>query len=470
MLDWIRQIVALGIRRPGSPGDLATEQYLQRQFLDFGITEVQLEPVPVHHWAPIDTALSVPGQGDASFSCFAVPYTAWTSPVGISAEAVFLGEGTREQFDTVDLAGKLAVLDLRFGQFSADLLKSGAHFVHDPAATIPAGNLHAATWMVENFAAYYEAERRGALGLIGILRDSPVDGPQQYIPYDGHLKGLPAVWVGRESGQRLRALARRSETLTLKSLGTTERVQSHNVVATVPGSTRESILLTCHHDGPFASAVEDASGLAVLLQLARHFNARSRPLRRNLIFVASSGHFHGGIGNRVFVQRHRDGLLRDTVAALGIEHIGEEATGDGHGGYQLTGQAELRVLFADRGPRLLRLLEEAVGRWQLDRTLAVDPYLFGPEPPCDSAPFFTAGIPSVCHISGPLYLFDPHDTIDKVRAGDLPRVAGLFQELVESIDSLPAEELAEGLQRRRDDPPLPLPPWFCAPEDYPRPA
>lgn len=97
--------------------------------------------------------------------------------------------------------------------------------------------------------------------------------------------------------------------------------------------------------------------------------------------------------------------------------------------------------------------------------MAVDPYLFGPEPPCDSAPFFTAGIPSVCHISGPLYLFDPHDTIDKVRTEDLPRVAGLFRELVEAIDLIPASDLQAGLTPRRDDTPTPLPPWFQPPPE-----
>ncbi|NOZ40796.1 MAG: M28 family peptidase [Planctomycetes bacterium] len=469
MLDWIRQIVALGVRRPGSPGDLAAEGFLEQKFQEFGLTEVHREPVPVQYWASTETSLVVPADGDRSIPCFAVPYTAWTDSEGMTAPTVFLQEGTQDNFEAVDVRGKLVVLDVRFGDFSADLLKSASHFVHDPAETIPAGVLHTATWLVENFAAYFEAERRGALGVIGILRDSPIDGPQQYVPYDGHLKKLPAVWVGRESGDSLRELARRGETLTLQSLGTTEEVQSHNVVATVPGSGDESIVLTCHHDGPFASAVEDASGLAVLLWLAQHFSAREQPLRRSLVFVASSGHFHGGIGNRVFVERHREGLLRNTVAALGIEHIAEEAESDGQGGYQLTGQAELRVLFVDQGPRLLSLLEELVGRWQLDRTLAIDPYVFGPEPPCDSAPFFTAGIPSVCHISGPLYLFDPHDTVDKVRADDLPRVAGIFQELIEAIDPLPAEVLAEGLQRNRNEPLPPLPPWFCAPEDYPRP-
>ena len=131
----------------------------------------------------------------------------------------------------------------------------------------------------------------------------------------------------------------------------------------------------------------------------------------------------------------------------------------------MTGRPEPRVLFVEKNQHLVGLLQKGVERWQLDRIMAVDPYLFGSEPPCDSAPFFTAGIPSVCHISGPLYLFDPQDTIDKVRTEDLPRVARLFRELVEAIDSIPASELEAGLKHGRDDEPPPLPPWFQRPPE-----
>jgi len=96
----------------------------------------------------------------------------------------------------------------------------------------------------------------------------------------------------------------------------------------------------------------------------------------------------------------------------------------------------------------------------------VDAYLFGSEPPCDSAPFFTAGIPSVCHISGPLYLFDPHDTIDMVREEDLRKVADLFHGVIRRIDSIPAAGLAKGMTRQRNDPPAAPPPWFLPPETF----
>ena len=462
MVNWIREIVSLGVRRPGSPQNLATEQYLAERFLEFGLPDIHAEPVDVHHWEPVTTKLSFAESG-RTIPCFAVPYTAWSPAEGIEAPVALIGQGSADEMDAVDLEGRIAVMQLRFGMLDATSLTAGAHFVHDPQQTIPEGPLHCANWLIENFPAYYEAQRRGAVGLIGILADSPIDGPQHYVPYDGYLKDLPAVWVGRESSVELLEHARRGGMLVLESTGSTTEVESHNVVATVPGTGHESIVLTCHHDAPFASAVEDASGLAVLLSLARHFAGRSERLHRNLVFVASSGHFHGGIGNRVFVERHREGLLRDTVAALGIEHIAEEAVADGQGGYRLTGRPELRVLFVDENPRLMALLREGVGRWELERLMAVDPYLFGPEPPCDSAPFFTAGIPSVCHISGPLYLFDPQDTIEKVRSVDLPRVAGLFRELVEAIDTIPADELRIGLKRHDDAPPLPS--WFQAPPE-----
>lgn len=249
-------------------------------------------------------------------------------------------------------------------------------------------------------------------------------------------------------------------------------MDSHNVVGVIPGSgsrgsaDSENIIVTCHHDAPFASAVEDASGLAVLLALAKSFGAsrgKSGKLRRDLVFVASSGHFHGGVGNRAFVERHGQGILKRTVAALGVEHVAEEVEADGRGGYRLTGQPETRALFFDGSHRFARVLEEEAGSCGIDRLICADAYGFGPEPPCDSAPFFTAGIPSACHISGPLYLFDPHDTIEKVRAVDLIPVARFFANTLRRMEAFTAGELAEGMKHPRGLPPPPLPPWFRPP-------
>ena len=228
----------------------------------------------------------------------------------------------------------------------------------------------------------------------------------------------------------------------------------------------ENLIVTCHHDAPFNSAVEDASGLAVLLALAKEFAAaqqRPQRLHRDLLFVISSGHFHGGVGNRVFAERHAGGLVKRTVAALGVEHIAEETESDGHGGYRLTGRPEVRALFFDGSRRFADVLAEEAEHQRIDRLVCADAYSFGPEPPCDSAPFFTAGIPSACHISGPLYLFDPHDTVDKVRPVDLIPVKNFFANVIRRLDAIPAAELSAGMKRLRGLPPAPPAPWFRPP-------
>lgn len=465
MLGWIRTITGFGTRRPGYAQDIAVEEWLEQRFESFGLEEVRREPVPVNRWQPSAASLSVGAPG-VEIPCFAVPYTAWTGSSGIEAPLAYVGDGSAGDFGAADVAGRIAVVDARFAELSAAALKAGAHFVLDPGMSIPDGPLHAASWLIENFQAYYEAQARGAVAFLGVLADAPVDGCDHYVPYDGFAKGLPAAWIGREHGDALRQAAGSGASARFSSLGADATVDSHNVVGLVPGSTDEIVLLTCHHDAPFASAVEDASGLAVLLALAQWFGSTPGRLRRSLLFVASSGHFHGGVGNRVFVEQHRHGLLARTVAALGIEHIAEEAEPDGCGGYRLTGRPEVRAIFTEGNAALAGVLEREAKRAGIERTIGADAYLFGPEPPCDAAPYFTAGIASACHISGPLYLFDPHDTIDKVRVADLVPVTSFFAGVVEALDGIPAAELAEGLRYGRDDPPPPPPSWFRPPEAY----
>src|SRR5947199_411766 len=83
-------------------------------------------------------------------------------------------------------------------------------------------------WLIGNVDAYYEAQKRGAPAIIGLLVDSPTDGCEFYVPYDGHLKALPAVWVGREHATKVRGLARASERVRLVSAGENHLVDSHN--------------------------------------------------------------------------------------------------------------------------------------------------------------------------------------------------------------------------------------------------
>jgi hypothetical protein len=463
MMSWISEIVALGIRRPGYPAALRAEDYIAEKFQRFGIEQVEKEPVPVNLWFPEKTSVSL-GDEREPVECAGIPYTAWTPAEGIQAPLLYWGEGSADEIGHQEVDGKIVVLEARFGDLSGGALKGAATGIFDPDNTIPDGVLHTANWLIKNFPVYYEAWSRGAAGFIGLLVDAPIDGCSYYVPYDGFMKQLPGLWVGRDNANRVREAAQKGETARILSTGKGGPGNSHNVVGWVPGKGNETILLTSHHDAPFASAVEDGSGIALLLALAKTFGKREGDLNRNLVFVAASGHFHGGIGNRKFVETHPGEELDSIIAALGMEHIAHEVESDGRGGYRLTGLPEVRALFAEG--KIAELLAEGVAKWGLDRSLIVPPYLFGPEPPCDSAPYFTVGIPSGCLISGPLYLFDEFDTLDKVRQQDLLPAASMFADLVMRIDKLPREVLEAGLSRKRTDPPAEPAHWFMPPDTF----
>lgn len=111
-------------------------------------------------------------------------------------------------------------------------------------------------------------------------------------------------------------------------------VQSENIVATVQG-TREPeryVLFVAHHDGQGLcaergdricnSAVDNASGTAVLIEMARQVAARPLPI--SAIFLASGAEEEGLLGAKAFIEDPPVPMARieaafglDTVAARG---------------------------------------------------------------------------------------------------------------------------------------------------------
>jgi Zn-dependent M28 family amino/carboxypeptidase len=94
-----------------------------------------------------------------------------------------------------------------------------------------------------------------------------------------------------------------------------ERIQSENVVAVLPGSDPalrdEYVVLSAHldhlgvsstpgTDRIFNGAMDNASGIAVLLQMARELGKGKAP-RRSIVFLAITGEEVGLLGSRAYV-------------------------------------------------------------------------------------------------------------------------------------------------------------------------
>jgi aminopeptidase YwaD len=95
---------------------------------------------------------------------------------------------------------------------------------------------------------------------------------------------------------------------------------STNVIAEVPSSSAETIVVSAHYDTVASTpgAGDNASGVAGCLALAEHFAAEALP--KTLRFIAWGAHEFGLLGSQAYVQElAQRGMLEPIAAALALD-------------------------------------------------------------------------------------------------------------------------------------------------------
>src|SRR5690606_28912743 len=261
------------------------------------------------------------------------------------------------------------------------------------------------------------------------------------------------AWLSPVDGAELvdrikaRPLLARPMRARLELAGQLTLEQARGVIGYLPGQTDEIILVQSHHDSATPGATEDTSVTAVVLALARYFAQIPQEQRqRTLLFATMDSHFTDYALHREFSRRHiRPGnpLGENIVAAVTVEHIAEEViVGPGRQPVT-TGQVAPRILMVSTEIAGFRdIAREVLPAYGLERTAAVGTnvmqLLSGGGIPADSSKFLRDGLPVFALVGAPLYLYDAIDTMDKVPAQELERVAGAFAEVIHRIDALPS--------------------------------
>ncbi|HVN63101.1 MAG TPA: M28 family peptidase [Candidatus Binataceae bacterium] len=420
IFGWIEKVFARGVRRPGYPADLWTEQFCLEQFRDFGLENVRLEPVKLPYWEPIETALIVNvGGRELRLPCFALPHSATTD--GLEAALVLWRDDQPES-----VRGAIALADVPLIRSPADfplLLASRGAPGNEWRRCDPGGTLASSIQVLpfsRHFMTVVDAPVvAGAAGFVGTLSGYPGDSNQYYVPYDGIARAIPGVWVSGSNGARLRELAGQDRARA-KLVNRAERreIESHNIVGELPGADEDIVIIGSHHDGPWASAVEDGSGISMVLAQAAYWSRipkESRPHR--MIFLLNGGHMAGGAGVHSFIDRHKTELER-VVLEVHLEHAANEFI-ERDGKLVASGQAETRWWFTSRIERLESTVREALSAEKIDRSLILPPDVFGAHPTTDGGPFHVEGVPLVNFLTAPFYLFDAIDTLDKIHRESL---------------------------------------------------
>ena len=297
----------------------SAEGWLQEQFRAFGLERVRAEPVEMPYWEPRAASLILTGADDATtdIPCFPLPFTASGE---IEAELVALDDTSPET-----ARGAVVLCD-------APLMRT-PHAWYAGIATWhfdPEGSFDGTRQILPFGRAVMEATRpaieTGAAGFIGTLTDYPGDSRRYYVPYDAQRRDIHAVWVSSGDGKHIRGMLASGPVRARISIDAEEgSITCFNIVGELPGADDETVVIGSHHDGPWSSAVEDGSGIALVLAQAAYWSRvpqAERPHR--LVFLLNSGHMAGGAGQATFVSAHRaelDRCVLEVHLEIGRAHV-----------------------------------------------------------------------------------------------------------------------------------------------------
>jgi hypothetical protein len=444
--SWLEELCSWPHRRPGTPEGHAAEKWVKAKFNELGLEGVAMEPVPITVYTADKWSLVVDGKEIPSF--FTVN-TEFTGPEGITAPLVFVGEGTPAEFAEVDVKGKIVVADVPFPYLPTGLLLKGfrgSYLVSDPDKSIKFSTGQRLNFVRENFMGgftaeggekppqndvYWNSHLKGAAAICLILRDQPSKYNTHYGPYDGIMKPMPGLWIGKYDGMKLRELAKAQKTATFTLTGTKKPGVMNNVWGTLPGMSDEVILVTSHHDAPFEGASEDGAGTVQVLAQAWAWSKVPKEQRpRTMVFVVDGGHFYGSKGALAFAREHKD-IMKKTKICITLEHLAAKEVEEQDGEYAPTGDPALTVMFTTHDPVVLGAVIKAFKKKPPKRTVPIPSTFFGEAPTSDAAGYVIEGkVPIISWIGCPYYLLDSGDTLDKIDKSELQPIAETTAELV----------------------------------------
>lgn len=439
IMTWITEVVGFGVRRPGTEAGHRVEDWCVSRFRDLGLADVRSEPFDVPVWEPGEARLVVwpvdrPEQVIISAG-FALPYTQPTK--GHEARLAILDlNGNAND----GVAGAIAVDTVELGELPASFMQALATGRVDPSGELDE-YVHLLPFSLRLGREVDTAIEAGASGYVGVLSGMPWETRDYYVPYDAVQRPIPGLWIDRRDGAQVLAMLANGPVHGRIEVDAYCRPGwSANVIGTLPGASDEWVVVGSHHDAPWASAVEDGSGVALVLAQAQFWAqvpADERP--HNLMFLLNGGHMAGAAGMASFAERYRD-LLDQVVLAVHLEHTAASCHVE-DGQLVATDEPEVRWWFTSREPVLEKSVMSALTTEELGRSWVLPPEAFGEFPPTDGGGFHLHGVPLVDFLVAPVYLFDRCDTLDKVHQPSLEPVTRAAVRIVESLSGRTAAEL-----------------------------
>ena len=401
----LAEIVALGPRFAGTPGERACRHYLVRELSLLGAASIEEEPFPYLGYQPVAAACELVG-GDLPLPCRPLQSTANAVTEG---SAVYVGDGTQSDIESVEQ---------RLGGLAGHVVVAQPPNLFDTAAALASRGIAALVNVAPT-----------ASGLIGSFTASLYPPPLE-PPWEGRILPFPGVTVEASAARRLLALVSSGPVrLRVEHRAIYSESESANVVATLPGTAwpEEVVIVGAHYDTQLdcPGAWDNGTGLASLMQIAEAL--AGSPCPRTIRFVAFGAEEPALWGSYTHTVRRREELSR-VVGMVNLDTVGAPVNGP-------------RVLVASPGMRALAGDAAELAGWGAFEWEHPDEERY-----FDHTPFADAGVPVACLLQHRLshpYYHSPGDTLDLVDLGSMAAAARAAAATVISLASVDPGGLPE---------------------------
>jgi N-acetylated-alpha-linked acidic dipeptidase len=294
-----KTVCAINVDRTSSrAGEKKAAAYLEQKLREYGVKATRYDVKAFLSW-PVKAELMVRLGDPWAIPTVTPAFGASTPPGGLTAEIVFAPtqpESPDWAPPGVAMRGKILVV---------------------PGLVSPESVL--------------KAQEIGAAGLIHInegdslhemiattIWGTPTTATAERLPR------IPVLSIGKGSGDRLRSAAARAQ-VAVKMVTEVDRgwATIPLVVADVPGSSPEYILVTTHIDSWYEGVTDTAGTVASLLEIARVLQGQRAKFRRGIRFAWWPGHSTGRYaGSTWYVDHFWSDLDRNCVAYTNADIIG----------------------------------------------------------------------------------------------------------------------------------------------------
>lgn len=278
-------------RIAGFIGEENTADYIKSEFESMGL-DVSEQVFPVKAFACENVSLKIlEDENTESQSAKALTFSAATSHDGLFSEIMSVGMGTKDDYSGTDVDGKI-VLVMRGGEYFR-----------------------------------VKVERANENGAIAAIFYDP-NGEGAISATLTQLSSIPAISIARKEAEKLEELIEENGNIKANLIvdSISEDSFSKNVIGLYESTDNPGgncVIVGAHYDGVDTPAANDnASGTAVLIEIAKALSDQKIPLPYDVKFIAFGAEEIGLIGSKAYVNQMSRTDKESVLSMINFDMVG----------------------------------------------------------------------------------------------------------------------------------------------------